>query len=749
MAKSIILILLLIIACTKNSDLSKGSRKIDNLRTFAKIYGYVKYFHPSDEASELNWNKFASYGASRVLTCKTDEELIKELRYIFKPIAPSVIFTTESNSSYDVSEIKPSDPANYNLTFWQHKGLGMGMNADFRSPYKSARVNSPIRREEPINYGLLTNSLNTEAYRGKRLRFQLLAKLADTSGVSAYIRLAFINSDGSITLEKKDITNTDWAVYEIESRSSEMTKAIEIGAALKGNTSLLLDNAELSFWNGKQWEMIPLINADFDQGDITGTSLPIGWLHRGDGYLSVAATDVTLKSQGSAKLFRHISEIEFEKKLFEREPEFGEFVNEQIGSSIFCRVPVVLYTNEEGTFPRTDSLAFLKIQNEIDSMTSKTTELDVRLGNIINSYNVFQHFYPYMDVVDVDWEKQLVLALSRSFEDSSATDHYVTLEKFTAPLMDGHIYVNFSGIKEIFAPGITWEWIEGKLVITNVLDSKTQLKIGDEVTHVDGLKSKDYFKEINSRVSAGTDGWLDFKAKRKGLLGEYEKPMVITVNGVETTLDRLSLAYNEPPRQAAYDKMNDSIYYLNLSLIEMDTITGILPELMKTKAIICDLRGYPNRNHMFISHLLKNDDTSASWMQIPKIIYPNQKSLVGYEEHGWFLPSKAPYLGDKQIIFLTDGRAISYAESFMGFIEGFDLATIIGQPTAGTNGNINTFELAGGFSITWTGMKVLKHDGSQHHAIGITPDIYVSKTIEGIKAGRDEVLEKAIELINH
>ena len=51
------------------------------------------------------------------------------------------------------------------------------------------------------------------------------------------------------------------------------------------------------------------------------------------------------------------------------------------------------------------------------------------------------------------------------------------------------------------------------------------------------------------------------------------------------------------------------------------------------------------------------------------------------------------------------------------------------------------------YNITWTGMKVLKHDGSQHHAIGITPDIYVSKTIEGIKAGRDEVLEKALELI--
>ena len=44
-------------------------------------------------------------------------------------------------------------------------------------------------------------------------------------------------------------------------------------------------------------------------------------------------------------------------------------------------------------------------------------------------------------------------------------------------------------------------------------------------------------------------------------------------------------------------------------------------------------------------------------------------------------------------------------------------------------------------------MKVLKHDGSQHHGIGILPEIYVEKTIQGVKDGRDEFLEKALELV--
>ena len=43
-------------------------------------------------------------------------------------------------------------------------------------------------------------------------------------------------------------------------------------------------------------------------------------------------------------------------------------------------------------------------------------------------------------------------------------------------------------------------------------------------------------------------------------------------------------------------------------------------------------------------------------------------------------------------------------------------------------------------------MKVIKHDGSTHHGVGIKPHIVVERTIKGIQEGRDEFLEKAIEI---
>ena len=199
-------------------------------------------------------------------------------------------------------------------------------------------------------------------------------------------------------------------------------------------------------------------------------------------------------------------------------------------------------------------------------------------------------------------------------------------------------------------------------------------------------------------------------------------------------------------KKESYKLIEDSIFYINLDIIEMDTIKNLLPQLEKSKAIICDLRGYPNSNHDLISHLLKSDDTTSAWMQVPQIVYPDHEKTIGYKEYGWMMKAKKPYLGDKKVIFIVDGQAISYAESYMGYIEGYNLATIIGQPTAGTNGNINPFKLPGGFSISWTGMKVVKHDRTQHHGVGIIPDIYVNKTIQGVKEGRDEFLEKAIDI---
>lgn len=78
------------------------------------------------------------------------------------------------------------------------------------------------------------------------------------------------------------------------------------------------------------------------------------------------------------------------------------------------------------------------------------------------------------------------------------------------------------------------------------------------------------------------------------------------------------------------------------------------------------------------------------------------------------------------------------------------LATIIGGATAGTNGNIATFTTPGGFAITFTGMRVTGHDGrARHHRVGIAPDIRRDPTLAGVRARRDELLERAVAQLDN
>ena len=71
----------------------------------------------------------------------------------------------------------------------------------------------------------------------------------------------------------------------------------------------------------------------------------------------------------------------------------------------------------------------------------------------------------------------------------------------------------------------------------------------------------------------------------------------------------------------------------------------------------------------------------------------------------------------------------------------------MGAPSAGTNGTVVETKLPGGVSISWTGMRVRRHDGGRLFGLGIQPTIMAKPTIGGLAADRDEVLEAAIDAV--
>jgi C-terminal processing protease CtpA/Prc len=370
------------------------------------------------------------------------------------------------------------------------------------------------------------------------------------------------------------------------------------------------------------------------------------------------------------------------------------------------------------------------------------------------SWNILQHFYPYFDVVKTDWPKALNDALTAAATDPNAEAFLITLRRMVAQLHDGHGGVYYPGESRGFRVPVIFGWVEGRLVITEVMAGGANgLQPGDIVLRIDGRASFEALTGCETLISGATPQWRRYNASVLLADGAKDSQLELEVQDAKEqvrtvtlrrTVESQSLSEARPPK---ISELKPGIFYVNLDRITDEDFQAALPQLEKARGIIFDLRGYPSVSPMVISHLIDSPVTSARWM-VPIITQPDHTKVDDYDTGGrWDLKPLAPRL-KARLAFLTDGRAISYAESYLGIIEAYKLAEIVGEPTAGTNGNINPVVLPGNYTVVWTGMKVLKHDGSQHHGIGIQPTVPVSRTIKGVREKRDEQLERAISIVS-
>jgi C-terminal processing protease CtpA/Prc len=293
--------------------------------------------------------------------------------------------------------------------------------------------------------------------------------------------------------------------------------------------------------------------------------------------------------------------------------------------------------------------------------------------------------------------------------------------------------------------------VEGKIVLTHVRDAQGEpVAAGDEVLKILGEPVETLYAEAAALTSGATEQWIRFRAMYE--LTRCSGPVldVLIARRSDPTHPRQISLRCEPmpskePRPGRSKEVAPGIWYVNLDGIKDTEWNDVRPKLESAKGLIFDMRGYPGMGPRFLQHLSKDSLKSAQW-HVPIVLAPDRTSVEWNRSGEWDLPAAEPFLSAKRV-FLINGSAISYAESVMGIVEHYKLGEIVGEPTAGTNGNVNPFPIPGGQRISWTGMKVLKHDGSRHHGVGIKPTVPVSRTIAGVAAGRDEYLEKAIEIL--
>ncbi|WP_316815343.1 S41 family peptidase [Pedobacter nyackensis] len=748
MKKLLQVLTLLLAALQVSAQYINKEQKISNLSSFAKLYGYVRYFHPSDEAAEINWEKFAYYGIKQVENANTPAALTKTLNDLFLPIAPSLLIT-QSNSvnGFNIKTITPPDTTSMQEISWQHYGLGTTSGL-----YKSIRTNRPNLIVDPNSkgFGTVSNYIDAIPYRGLKVRLKSSIKTDANGKGQMWIRvdlekgkMGFFNN-----MDDRPINNRNWDNYEIIGKINEDAVGIAFGTFLAGLGKVWTDNFSLAVEKNGKWIDIPIKNSSFEE---TEEGLPKEWYAKATGYKFEIVSGNAPDGNNSV-LIQDNSVSKTEKQIFDTKASFGKYFTKKLGNGISCAVPMVLMGNQKATYPKADTLKLKKLITDINTSIPKSmvdTDLYTRLNGVIITWNVFQHFYPYQDEINTDWASQLSIALNAAYQAKSSNDYTVLLKVMTEKLKDGHIYVSKRVLDDNYNIPAGLALIEGKMVV-RVVDSvvneaKVPLMPGDEITYIDNQPALEKLEALKKEIS-GSEQWKNTRALTDVLNGAKDSSLSLRIkrDNKEHILKLLRKNHRTTKDTTTIKRLGTDIYLINISNAKMEKIKAMLPELTKAKGIICDLRGYPTNNSEFITHLLSTNDNNK-WMFIPQIIYPDYDQVT-YDGLGWNLKPASPHIAAK-IIFLTGGGAISYAESYMGFIKQYKLATIVGQPTAGANGNVNLFNVPGNHLISFTGMKVKQQDGSLLQSIGIQPDVMITESINAVKEGKDEYMEKALELL--
>jgi len=170
----------------------------------------------------------------------------------------------------------------------------------------------------------------------------------------------------------------------------------------------------------------------------------------------------------------------------------------------------------------------------------------------------------------------------------------------------------------------------------------------------------------------------------------------------------------------------------------------IMKEVQKTKELIIDLRCYPSDFIVF----------SLGEYLMPEPVDFVKFSQTGYSNPGLFTYGTELKVGKTnndyykgKVVIIVNELTQSQAEYTALALRTAARATVIGSTTAGADGNVSEILLPGGIRTMISGIGVYYPDGKETQKVGIVPDIEVKPTIKGVTEGRDELLDKAIELI--
>jgi len=407
----------------------------------------------------------------------------------------------------------------------------------------------------------------------------------------------------------------------------------------------------------------------------------------------------------------------------------------------------------------------------------------------------------YLERIDrVKWDSTYRVMIKTVQETKNDYEYYRVLQKFCAPLKDGHTFIllpkNIDSLvyTDMFGSyRIQLQNIGDKAIITHINESKKgEVPIGSEIVEVNGLPTEEYINQfVAPFISSSTEFVLKDEGVEKlltGLKGEKYKIKIVTPDGKSKTI---TLIHDFTAEKEVYPPIQDKqlldfrwydnqIAYVALNSFRDPKIIELflekLPEIRKAKGLMIDLRCNQGGNTVTgtgILQYLTNDtilygaksvtrnhmpsfkawgryvnpsDTSASEWAKKSLLMSQDRYYYPFEYYPvTFKPSNQKI--NIPTVLLIGHKTFSAAEDFLIFADNQNHMIKIGENSHGSTGEPLMFELPGGGMALVCTIKNTFPDGREFVGFGVKPDIEVKPTLNDFIQNNDPVLNRAISYL--
>lgn len=384
-----------------------------------------------------------------------------------------------------------------------------------------------------------------------------------------------------------------------------------------------------------------------------------------------------------------------------------------------------------------------------------------RLLAAFRFWNMVEYFFPCKHLTDKPWSDVLPEYAARmiALPDGS---YLRTMWRMIAETNDSHAATS-EALVSIFGSyraSITTAWVEGKVIVaapdtlSRRLPSQAGFRVGDEIVAVDGRSMAYYKQQVRTYIPCSNEARVSLLASAAAMFSPCYTSLRIRYRreGIESdTLVTAVERYRLSPGHyyGPYADLGGGIAYIDPATFAAEDEEPLAALLEHAAGLVIDLRRLSEEEtykHFIEKYLLIERDTldfESSSFTYPILSLPGVFASSSDPVPSW----KRPRRSRLPVAVLVDNGTQSTMESMVQYYQTCADVVVVGSQSAGADGNVSYIYLPGGITTCFSGLGWYYSDGVPVQRRGVRIDVEVHPTVEGVKAGRDEILEKAIEIL--